>query len=314
VKAAVAAAIFMLSMSVIEFAFCSTGAMTNQSLKSRYPARHFDEISLPSGKTHYQSLGSGASIVLVHGVSGPLVVWENNMAALVQAGFRAVRYDLFGRGFSDRLEHSRYDLDLYIKQLEELTEALKLGPRFRLVGSSFGGIVITEFALRHPDKVEGLVLIGPAGFPITVPWTAKLKDIPILGDIFSYFFVHSTILKQNDHYFVSGRLPDELRPFIADQLSVPGTTQAILSTMKNSPVQNYVSSYQKLGSSKIPVGVIWGRKDVTFPYENSDVLLKAVPQGTLVTIEDSGHLPQYEKFEQVNPALIRFQRTFDKRP
>src|SRR5262249_3665709 len=148
---------------------------------------------------------------------------------------------------------------------------------------------------------------GPAGFPITVPLTGRLRNIPIVGDIFTQLFGYSTVLKQNDHYFVSKHMPDELRPFIADQLLVPGTTEAIVKTMKNSPVQSFVDSYHQLGRTGVPVGLIWGRQDATFPYENSKILVQAVPQAKLVTVENAGHLPQYERAEVVSTSLVNFE-------
>jgi pimeloyl-ACP methyl ester carboxylesterase len=304
------ASIFMAAQTLTEFARAESLSLAE--LRQLHSSRYFGEIKLPSGSTHIQTKGSGPVIILVHGVSGPLAVWDKNIEPLLQAGYRVARYDLFGRGFSERLTDNFYSLDTYEKQLEEIVSTLDVGSPIRLVGSSFGAIIATEYALRHPERVAGLVLIGPAGFPISVPWTAKLKDIPLLGKLLSYFLAYGTILKQNDHYFVSDKMPDDLRPFVADQLSVPGTTNAILSTMENAPVQSYVESYKKLGESKIPVGLIWGRKDATFPFENANVLVNVAPQSQLVTIQESGHLPQYEKADEVNRALLKFLRTFDK--
>lgn len=284
--------------------------MDLQTLKNKYPSRYFNAIKLSSGVTHYQSIGSGPVIILVHGVSGPLAVWDKTTDALVSAGFRVVRYDLYGRGFSARLENGPYNLETYETQLSELIEALHLGPSIRLVGSSLGGVITSEYTIRHPNNVSGLVLIGPAGFPITVPFAAKLRDIPIVGDIFTHLFGYNTILKQNDHYFVNKRMPEELRPFVADQLSMPGTTNAIIKTMKNSPVQSFVNSYYELGKTGVPVGLMWGRQDATFPYENSKILMKAAPQAKLVTVENAGHLPQYERAEIVSPTLISFEKAF----
>jgi pimeloyl-ACP methyl ester carboxylesterase len=291
--------------------FAIASSMDLPTLQNKYPSRHFDEVQLPSGRTHYQSLGNGPVVILVHGVSGPLAVWDKSVDGLVAAGYRVIRYDLFGRGFSERLTTALFDLDTYETQLTELSEALHLGPRIRLVGSSLGAIIVSEYALRHSKNIAGLILVGPAGFPITVPFTARLRNIPLIGDILTYFLAYRTILKQNDHYFVDGRVPEELRPFIADQLSVAGTTDAILKTMQNSPVQSFVESYRKLGKAGVPVGVIWGRKDDTFPYENSRILMEAVPQANLVTVENAGHLPQYERGEAVSPILINLEKGFN---
>jgi pimeloyl-ACP methyl ester carboxylesterase len=295
-------AIFLTLMGVAIVAIPTT-AMDLTSLKAKYSDRHFSEIQLPVGRTHYQSIGSGPVVLLIHGVSGPLAVWDKSIDALVSAGYRVVRYDLLGRGFSERQSNSPYDIETYIQQLEQFISALNLKD-VRLVGSSFGAVVASEYSLRHPQHVKGLVLIGPAGFPITVPFMAKLGKLPLVGPLLTRALADRAILRQNDHYFVNGKMPDELRHFVADQLAFKGTTDAILKTMKNAPVQSYVESYEQLGQTRISVGVIWGRQDQTFPYENASILTAAIPHAKLVTVENAGHLPQYERAAEIIPALV----------
>ena len=77
--------------------------------------------------THYETAGppAGPAVVLVHGFSTPLLVWERTAPALAAAGFHVVAYDLYGRGRSDRL-HCAYDPALYERQLRALIETLAI--------------------------------------------------------------------------------------------------------------------------------------------------------------------------------------------
>ncbi len=61
-------------------------------------------LELSDGVVHYDVSGpeDGAVVVLVHGNAAPLFSWDNNIEALTGAGFRVIRYDLYGFGFSDR--------------------------------------------------------------------------------------------------------------------------------------------------------------------------------------------------------------------
>ena len=79
-------------------------------LAHQFPAASHAFVDLPSGRTHYEAIGAGPAVILIHGVSGPLQTWEKTATALVDAGYRVIRYDLFGRGFSDRLRDAAYDL------------------------------------------------------------------------------------------------------------------------------------------------------------------------------------------------------------
>ena len=302
------AIIFMLSAR-------SSWGLTVEELKVKFP-RHFHSLlDTEIGKIHYQDTGEAGRpvIVLVHGVSGAMFVWDKNVGFLQGAGFRVIRLDLMGRGFSDRIDASSYGLDLYVQELEILLAGLFVNGPFFIVGSSFGAIVSTEFAIRHPQSVEGIILIGPAGFPISVPLIAKLRDVPVLGDLLFWALGKSTIEKQNKKYFVDENpAPDFLDFFIA-QLDVPGTGSAMRKTMANAPVQSFVSSYEKLGRLSMPVGIIWGNKDATFPYDNHKILISAVPRAKLVTIDNSGHIPQYERPAAANLALEELLSEFRRR-
>jgi pimeloyl-ACP methyl ester carboxylesterase len=63
---------------------------------------------------------------------------------------------------------------------------------------------------------------------------------------------------------------------------------------------------QRVGQHPRPVLVIWGKQDPTVPFEDSEWVMKALPQGRLVTVEGSGHLPQWEQPDVVHDELIRF--------
>ena len=71
-------------------------------------------VRLPHGTVHYQLAGpeSGRTVVLVHGFSVPYYIWDPTYDELVKKGFRVLRYDLYGRGYSDRPDEV-YGPDLY---------------------------------------------------------------------------------------------------------------------------------------------------------------------------------------------------------
>ena len=75
-------------------------------------------MQLSQGYVHYELGGpvGGEKVVLVHGLSVPYYIWDPTFDALTEAGFRVLRYDLYGRGFSDRPK-LRYDADLFDEQL-----------------------------------------------------------------------------------------------------------------------------------------------------------------------------------------------------
>ncbi|NRA65961.1 MAG: alpha/beta hydrolase [Pseudobacteriovorax sp.] len=284
---------------------------TVSDLSDRYPEEFKQQVQLSHGQTHYEWLGDGSNgetVVLIHGVSGPMKSWDATTSRLRKHGFRVLRYDLYGRGYSDRID-SQYDLNLYISQLNELVRHLQIS-RFHLVGSSMGAIVASHYAQTYPKEVASIALIGPAGFPIEVPFLAKFRDIPVIGDLVFSLFGRAIIYRQNVKYFLDPEPFAAFLQFFSDQLKVKGTDPAMLRTMRSVPVQNYESGYKALNALGIPTLVIWGREDQTFPYSFYTKIKSQITHAKMVTVDDAAHLPHLEKPEETNRALIEFVQSF----
>jgi len=99
-------------------------------------------VRLSDGVTHYELLGpdSGAPVILVHGFSVPYYIWDSTAAMLSAKGYRVLRYDQYGRGWSDRPK-ARYDADMYERQIQELLDSLHIAGPVHLAGVSMGGWV-----------------------------------------------------------------------------------------------------------------------------------------------------------------------------
>lgn len=283
------------------------GAETPEELAKQFPLRVVKYATTRLGKTHYEELGEKdkPAVVLIHGVSGPMSVWDKTVHALVGAGYRVIRYDLYGRGLSSRVKDGAYDLPMYVQQLDDLIRALDIQGSVTLVGSSFGCLVASEYLQEHGDRIGRLVFVGPAGLPIQVSFLMQLRVVPVLGDILFYLGGRSSILAQNRKYFMNEKPPDEFFGYFQAQLDVPGTAESMHYTMSNCPVTAYLKYYGRVGRMGIPVGVIWGRQDVTFPYEHHKALKDVIPKLTLATIDNAAHLPQYERPEVTNAELIK---------
>jgi pimeloyl-ACP methyl ester carboxylesterase len=90
------------------------------------------------------------------------------------------------------------------------------------------------------------------------------------------------------------------------QMQYKGFKRAILSSVRNNMLGSFIESYKNVGGLNIPVQLIWGRNDMTVPFEHSKYLLAAIPQADFHVIEDCGHIPHYEKPDEFNPLLIKF--------
>jgi len=268
----------------------------------------FDEtfIDLPAGTVHYELGGptAGEAVVLVHGFSVPAYLWDPTFAALTKAGYRVLRYDLYGRGHSDRPD-ADYTFAFFTEQLEQLTSALLPATPFNLVGLSMGGPITTLFTNLYPQRVKRLALLDPMVFAPTE------EDIALIGKAYIGEYLANVYLLpqlasgQVNDFKNKARYPDWGDRF-KEQMQYRGFRRAILSTIRNWPAADTLGEYRKLGQSDVPVQLFWGRQDQTIPLEHSEKLLELIPQASLSIIEDAGHIAHFERPEVFNPLLIDF--------
>jgi pimeloyl-ACP methyl ester carboxylesterase len=263
-------------------------------------------LELPSGRTHYEASGPEAAptVFLVHGTTMPAIVWDRTAPALAAAGLRVVRYDLYGRGLSTRPEAS-YDTDLYVAQLDGIVSRLAPDASVDLVGYSMGGIVVAEFARRHPERVRKLVLIAPAGVGTALPPLARLVTLPGAGEYLMHV-VGERQLKPSRRNVLHPELHGGLDSAYLTTVRYRGSRRAVLGSLRRMPFTDYSDGYRALGALGKPVMLVWGRHDQVVPFTNAEAVRDLVRAERLVVIEGAGHLSSYEQPAEVNAALIEF--------
>ena len=147
---------------------------------------------------HYDLSGpeKGELVVLVHGNAAPYFSWDNNLKTLTGAGFRVVRYDLYGFGYLDRPDVT-YSRELYDRQLSEMLAKPDIKGPVNMVGTSQGGSIAVYFAAKHPERVKRARLsnlrgdsladftpqyktVGKSKIPVLPTWGTA--DIVIMAD------------------------------------------------------------------------------------------------------------------------------------
>jgi pimeloyl-ACP methyl ester carboxylesterase len=263
-------------------------------------------VKLSDGVTHYQLGGpaTGVPVLLVPGFSTPYNVWDPTYDGLTAAGFRVLRYEHFGRGFSDRPD-ARYDADFYDRQITELLDALGVA-QVDIAGLSMGGPISGTFANRHPERVRRVLLFDPGYWTgISLPFGLSL---PVLGTYNMAVAVAPGLAQSQWADFAHpSRFPHYLDPYL-DQMRYHGFRRAILQTMRNYLTHDVTPEFVRLGKSGKPVLLIWGKSDQDVPIELSGQVRGAIPQAEFHPIDDAAHVPQFEHPEVVNPMVIEFLR------
>jgi pimeloyl-ACP methyl ester carboxylesterase len=264
-------------------------------------------VALTDGTTHYQIAGpaDAQTVVLVHGFSVPYYIWDPMFDGLVRAGFRVLRYDTYGRGYSDRPD-VRYDADLFDRQLLNLLDALQIKSPVDIAGLSMGGPVTVIFAVRHPERVRSILLFDPAVRGGKTPLAFRL---PVVGEFYMDVFEmpHAARDQMGDlaHPERFPDWPERYKP----QMRIKGFRRALLSTVRYYMPRDLTADFTAYGRRGKPALLVWGTEDKTLPFpEMSAIARAAIPQAEFHAIDDAGHIPYMEKPEQVIPIAIDFLR------
>ncbi len=264
-----------------------------------------DFIKLTDGHTYYEYSNTGTPdtvLVMVHGFSVPSYIWDSTYNAAVRRGYRALRYDTYGRGFSDNPDVA-YDANLFSRQLKELLDTLQIKIPVNLVGLSDGGRTITTFAAQYPERIKNLVYVDAAGFN-TIP-----GDPPASTDV----------TDEEIQSFKKERYPTMARGQMGDFYdSIPfggwdvkyealmhhkGFVKALISTGKHR--RSLEAEHKKIAASGIPVYAIWGENDNVVKLEDVRAnLIERIPNVNLSVISKAGHLPHMEQTREFNAILF----------
>lgn len=253
--------------------------------------------------TNYHDLGSGAPVLLIHG-SGPGVSawanWRLTIPALAQQ-CRVIAPDMVGFGFSQRPADMQYGLDTWVAQAIGLLDALDIGCA-DIVGNSFGGALALALAIRHPQRVRRLVLMGAAGvsFPIT----------PGLDAVWGYQPSIANMRKLLDVFaFDRALMTDELAELRYKASIQPGFQEAF-SAMFPAPRQNGVdalaSREQDIRALPHQTLVVHGREDQVIPLSNSLTLAQWISRSQLHVYGRCGHWTQIEHAARFNQLVANF--------
>ena len=236
--------------------------------------------SLSDGYTHYEISGPGNNdggrvVVLAAGFSVPYYIWDPTFSALTSAGFRVLRYDYYGRGYSDRPAIPFSD-EMYVRQLDQLLKDVRITAPIDLVGISFGGSFITSFADKYPDRVRSLVYFDPS---IRRPYSLSLfEHMPL---VWNYF----TVLL-DERFWADDQLGDFLHPEhfpdwparYRDQMQFKGFRRSRLLEVTSNASVDQSEQLERVGQHPRPVLVIWGKEDKNVPFDESEFMMKALPR------------------------------------
>ncbi len=268
-------------------------------------------LELAGIKARYWRSGSGPPLVLLHGIGGSLEAWYRNIPTL-SAGHEVIALELPGCGRTTAPPvYPKDTLGMFAQFAADELDRIGV-QRAVWVGSSLGGAVAIEYALRFPQRVEALILVSSAGMSTDIGWPLRFLTIPGLGEWLSR---PSRVTSERS-----------LRGIVADpavitddeidtafQLAqLPGAQHAFLAMLrvycsffglKRSEIKRIVGG---LGQIEVPVLLVWGDRDVIVPVESMQTALRHLRQAQAAILPGAGHLPYVEQPEAFNRLLLEF--------
>ncbi|MDP3063642.1 MAG: alpha/beta fold hydrolase [Chloroflexota bacterium] len=255
-----------------------------------------------SGRARPEPGRRGPPLVLIHGHSSDLRLWDAQGPALADAGYRVVRYDVRGHGRSDA-PATGYTWQNYSCDLRDLLEHLGIATA-HLVGLSMGGGIALQFALDWPDHLSSLVLVDSTlpGFDYSAQFSQSVEELVAA--------VRSEGPRSAfQRLWLSHPLFDGVRRF-------PERFQFLKSLVLAYPAADYYDQTEypqpqrqvsdRLGEVQAPTLVLVGELDLPDFRLVADILAANIPGARQQVIADAGHLPPLEQPAAFNAALLDF--------
>jgi 2-hydroxymuconate-semialdehyde hydrolase len=260
-------------------------------------------IRTGSFNTNVHDLGSGKPVLLVHG-SGPGVSafanWRLTMPVLAQTR-QVIAPDMVGFGFTDRPAGMTYTMDVWVQQALDLLDALKL-EQVDVIGNSFGGALSLALAIRAPQRVRRLVLMGSVGVPFQIT--------PGLDAIWGYEPSFENMRRIMDWFAFDRSLVNDELAQLRYQASIRSGFQESFAAMFPAPRQRWVdamcSTEAAIRALPHQTLVIHGRDDQVIPLSTSLTLSQWIPKSQLHVFGQCGHWTQIEHAQRFTTLVTNF--------
>jgi proline iminopeptidase len=181
------------------------------------PSLPYTEIN--GYKFHTEVFGNPESppVIVVHGGPGQGYEYMKSLKNL-STDFRVVFYDQRGAGLSPRVSKENLTLEQNLEDLDSIVEHFSNGKKVKLIGHSWGGMLVIGYLSKHPEKVSQAVVIEPAflypGDPVK-EWTEGFKGVVSFWNIAPYFVAYPFVKKEDGQEgwdYIATKIANQNRP------------------------------------------------------------------------------------------------------
>jgi len=307
-------------LGLLALGACAKADLPWSALEAKYasPASRFAD--LPGGlHVHYRDQGDPAAphtLVLVHGFAASLQAWEPWVERMTP-GYRVISLDLPGHGLTRAPAGYKASTGADVAVIDELTRRLG-APRFVIGGNSMGGGIAWNYALAHPERLDGLILVDAGGWPHPQkPGGGSILVFKLLGNPVGRWVlehIDPTPLAERGlkQAYVDPALvtPDLIHRYV-DFARAPGH-RAILLTQNSGP--HPVVTPTTFAAIHTPTLVMVGAVDKVIPPDDSKGLAGAILGARLIVYPGVGHVPMEQAPDQSAADAKAFVDALPKDP
>ncbi|MEP0191495.1 MAG: alpha/beta hydrolase [Erythrobacter sp.] len=295
-------ALGLLVVLVAAFLIFRTPDTDADAMRAKYGGEPSQFVELPSGQTvHLRDEGprDARAIILLHGSSADLHTWSPWVAGL-KADYRVVRIDHIGHGLTGPSITDEYALVDFVATVDGVADHLKLD-EFVIGGNSMGGWISVGYAMKHADRVEGLVLVDASGAPIkresgggNLGFT--IASIPVVNQIMTQITPRSLVERSlRDSVSNTDIVTKDAVDRYWELLRYPGNRAATIERFGTPRVEYSKEDIAKLGK---PTLILWGEEDQLTPLKAGKWYHQHLPSSQFIAYAGIGHLPHEEAPEQ----------------
>lgn len=272
-------------------------------LEAQYATHASRFINIDGARIHFRDEGDGPAVLLLHADFGNLVDWDPWADAL-QDTYRVVRLDFTSHGLSGPDASGDYSLERTLELTEKFVDALNL-EKFSIAGTSIGGTIAILFAVKHPERIENLILPSPQ-LPARKIQIGRLK---ISDSAYALKYVMPRALTK--FVLASGfadktNLSDELIDRWHNLWMREGQREAQLDRLKQYKAGDIESALYALQPRTL---LLWGEADTTVDFAQAaefQGLLENVASLQVISYPGVGHMTLHEAGTQTGHDVRAF--------
>lgn len=254
-------------------------------------------ITTDQGIVHYEVFGRGKPVILLHGWLGSWGLWQETMEYLGRY-YRTYALDFWGFGESGK-KRDTYAIHDFVSLVKQFMDQLGIN-RAPLVGHSMGGTVGLSVAIRHPERVSKVVVVGSPIVGSSLAWPLKLAGYrPIAFMLFNMMGVFRFGIRVASPFICRDERFADMMDRDLSRTTVESFLRSIASLRRTDlrPMLDQIS---------IPTMGIYGDRDIIVHPKQWQPLEKGVSQAHIERFPFAGHFPMLEEHHQFSEKLKSF--------